>query len=245
MAEQGVVAGLLPGAFYYLRETRLPPIERMRELGVQMAVSTDCNPGTSPIASLLLAMNMACVLFRMTAAEVLRGVIPDDGRPLGRHRRRRARRQRRLRPRATPTPSLADPDRHGVHLVLRAGRSADERRRHLRARLARRRLHRPPPRQGQASGSGFVVGTDGTIVTNDHVVEGADAASPCASRENGEPIHAKVVGTDPSTDLALLEGRREQGRGRRQAARSSATPRTCGPASRRSPSAARSASRAP
>jgi imidazolonepropionase len=83
MARNGVVAGLLPGAFYFLRETRLPPIEKMRALGVQMAVSTDCNPGTSPIASLLLAMNMACVLFRMTAAEVLRGVTTNAARALG------------------------------------------------------------------------------------------------------------------------------------------------------------------
>lgn len=83
MAERGVVAGLLPGAFYFLRETRLPPIEQMRALGIPMAVSTDCNPGTSPIASLLLAMNMACVLFRMTAAEVLRGVTINAARALG------------------------------------------------------------------------------------------------------------------------------------------------------------------
>ena len=83
MARSGVVAGLLPGAFYFLRETRLPPIEKMRALGVQMAVSTDCNPGTSPIASLLLAMNMACVLFRMTATEVLRGVTVNAARALG------------------------------------------------------------------------------------------------------------------------------------------------------------------
>lgn len=83
MARNGVVAGLLPGAFYYLRETRLPPIEKMRALGVPMAVSTDCNPGTAPIASILLAMNMACVLFRMTAAEVLRGVTINAARALG------------------------------------------------------------------------------------------------------------------------------------------------------------------
>ena len=83
MARKGVIAGLLPGAFYYLREKQLPPIDKMRELGVQMAVSTDCNPGTSPIASLLLAMNMACVLFRMTAAEVLRGVTINAARALG------------------------------------------------------------------------------------------------------------------------------------------------------------------
>ena len=83
MARKGVIAGLLPGAFYYLREKQLPPIDKMRELGVQMAVSTDCNPGTSPIASLLFAMNMACVLFRMTAAEVLRGVTINAARALG------------------------------------------------------------------------------------------------------------------------------------------------------------------
>jgi imidazolonepropionase len=83
MAERGVVAGLLPGAFYFLRETRLPPIDQMRALGIPMAVSTDCNPGTSPISSLLLAMNMACVLFRMTATEVLRGVTVNAARALG------------------------------------------------------------------------------------------------------------------------------------------------------------------
>jgi imidazolonepropionase len=83
MAEQGVVAGLLPGAFYYLRETKLPPIDRLRALNVPMAVSTDCNPGTSPIASLLTAMNMACVMFRLTAAETLRGVTLNAARALG------------------------------------------------------------------------------------------------------------------------------------------------------------------
>lgn len=83
MAARGVVAGVLPGAFYYLREKQAPPIERMRALNVSMAVSTDCNPGTSPIASLLLAMNMACVLFRMTAAEVLRGVTVNAARAVG------------------------------------------------------------------------------------------------------------------------------------------------------------------
>jgi imidazolonepropionase len=83
MAERGVVAGLLPGAFYFLRETRLPPLEQMRALGIPMAVSTDCNPGTSPISSLLVAMNMACVLFRMTATEVLRGVTVNAASALG------------------------------------------------------------------------------------------------------------------------------------------------------------------
>jgi imidazolonepropionase len=83
MAERGVVAGILPGAFYYLRETKLPPIERLRELNIPMAVSTDCNPGTSPIASLLTAMNMACVMFRMTAAEALRGATVNAAKALG------------------------------------------------------------------------------------------------------------------------------------------------------------------
>jgi imidazolonepropionase len=83
MAEQGVVAGLLPGAFYYLRETKLPPIERLRALKVPMAISTDCNPGTSPIASLLTVMNMACVMFRLTAVETLRGVTVNAARALG------------------------------------------------------------------------------------------------------------------------------------------------------------------
>lgn len=83
MAQHNVVAGLLPGAFYFLRETRLPPIEELRASGIAMAISTDCNPGTSPIASLLLAMNMACVLFRMTAAEVLRGATINAAHALG------------------------------------------------------------------------------------------------------------------------------------------------------------------
>ncbi len=83
MAQAGVVAGLLPGAFYFLREKQLPPIERMRPLGMAMAVSSDCNPGTSPLASLLTAMNMACVLFRMTPTEVLHGVTRHAAKALG------------------------------------------------------------------------------------------------------------------------------------------------------------------
>lgn len=66
MADKGVVGTLLPTAFYCLRETKLPPIDLMRQHKVAMAVSTDCNPGTSPSAGLLLAMNMACTLFRLT-----------------------------------------------------------------------------------------------------------------------------------------------------------------------------------
>lgn len=83
MAAAGVVAGLLPGAFYFLREKQLPPIERMRAHGMAMAVSSDCNPGTSPMASLLTAMNMACVLFRMTPTEVLHGVTRHAAKALG------------------------------------------------------------------------------------------------------------------------------------------------------------------
>lgn len=83
MAQAGVVAGILPGAFYYLREKQLPPIEQIRALGIDMAVSSDCNPGTAPFASLRLAMNMACVLFRLTPAETLRGVTRNAARALG------------------------------------------------------------------------------------------------------------------------------------------------------------------
>jgi imidazolonepropionase len=87
MARSGTVAGLLPGAFYYLRDKRLPPIEALRSLNIPMAVATDCNPGTSPLASLLFAMNMACVLFKLTPDEVLRGVTVNAARALGLHDR--------------------------------------------------------------------------------------------------------------------------------------------------------------
>lgn len=83
MGSAGVIAGLLPCAFYYLREKQLPPIARMRELGVRMAVSSDCNPGTAPFASLRLAMNMACVLFGLAPTEVLRGVTCNAAHALG------------------------------------------------------------------------------------------------------------------------------------------------------------------
>lgn len=73
MAQQGTVAVLLPGAYYFLRETQAPPVARLRAAGVPMAVSTDCNPGTSPMTSLLLAMNMACTLWRLTPQEALAG----------------------------------------------------------------------------------------------------------------------------------------------------------------------------
>jgi len=83
MADSGTVAVLLPGAFYFLRETKTPPIARMRHAGVPMAVSTDCNPGSSPSTSLLLMMNMACVLFGLTPAEALAGVTIHAARALG------------------------------------------------------------------------------------------------------------------------------------------------------------------
>lgn len=83
MAKAGTVAVLLPGAFYMLRETRLPPIDLLRRYRVPMAVSTDCNPGTSPVSSLLLMLNMACTLFRMTPAEALAGVTRTAARALG------------------------------------------------------------------------------------------------------------------------------------------------------------------
>jgi len=83
MASAGTVAVLLPGAYYFTRETKLPPIEGLRARGVPIALATDCNPGTSPLTSLLLAMNMGATLFRLTVAECLRGVTIDAARALG------------------------------------------------------------------------------------------------------------------------------------------------------------------
>jgi len=83
MARAGVVATLLPGAFYALRQTTAPPVELFRRFGVPMAVSTDCNPGTSPMTSLLLAVNMAATLFRLTVEECLAGVTRNAARALG------------------------------------------------------------------------------------------------------------------------------------------------------------------
>ncbi|HUR90385.1 MAG TPA: imidazolonepropionase [Ramlibacter sp.] len=87
MAQAGSVAVLLPGAFYFLRETRVPPIDLLRKHGVPMAVSTDCNPGSSPCTSLLLMLNMACTLFRLTPAEALAGITRNAARALGLHDR--------------------------------------------------------------------------------------------------------------------------------------------------------------
>ena len=84
LAKAGTVATLLPGAYYFVRETKLPPIEGLRAAGVPMALATDCNPGTSPMTSLLLTMNMAATLFRLTVDECLAGVTREAARALGR-----------------------------------------------------------------------------------------------------------------------------------------------------------------
>jgi imidazolonepropionase len=83
MATAGTVAVLLPGAFYFLRETKAPPVATFRRFGVPMAVATDSNPGSSPLTSLLLAMNMAATLFRLTVDECLAGVTREAARALG------------------------------------------------------------------------------------------------------------------------------------------------------------------
>ena len=83
MAEAGVVAVLLPGAFLMLRETKLPPVALLRQHGVRMAVATDCNPGTSPVASMTAALNLACVQFRLTPEEAIAGATRHAARALG------------------------------------------------------------------------------------------------------------------------------------------------------------------
>ena len=83
MAQAGTVAVLLPGAFYVLREKQLPPVEALRRHKVPIAIATDCNPGTSPITSLLLTMNMASTLFRLTVEEAIAGVTREAARALG------------------------------------------------------------------------------------------------------------------------------------------------------------------
>jgi imidazolonepropionase len=83
LARAGTVAVMLPGAYYFLRDTHLPPIALLRRHGVPMAVATDCNPGTSPTTHLLLMLNMACVLFRMTTSEALLGATRNAAMALG------------------------------------------------------------------------------------------------------------------------------------------------------------------
>ncbi len=83
LAASGTVAVLLPGAFYCLRETKLPPINALREHGVPIAIATDSNPGSSPVGSLLLMLSMACTLFQLTPEEALRGVTSHAAQALG------------------------------------------------------------------------------------------------------------------------------------------------------------------
>ena len=83
IADAGTIAVILPGAFYTLRETQAPPIQHLRDHGVPMALATDVNPGSSPLSSLLMSMNMGCTLFRMTPEEALRGVTVNAARALG------------------------------------------------------------------------------------------------------------------------------------------------------------------
>ena len=83
MASSGTVAVILPGAFYTLRETQAPPVDLLRRHNVPMALATDCNPGSSPLASLLLTMNMGCTLFRMTPEEAFAGVTREAAKALG------------------------------------------------------------------------------------------------------------------------------------------------------------------
>jgi imidazolonepropionase len=82
MRVSGTVALLLPGAYYFLRETKLPPLQALREAGVPIAIASDHNPGSCPAMSLLLMLNMACTLFRMTPEEALRGVTVNAARAL-------------------------------------------------------------------------------------------------------------------------------------------------------------------
>ena len=83
MKASGTVAVLLPGAFYFIRETQLPPIEAIRRHGVPIAISTDCNPGSSPLTSLLLTMNMGATLFRLTVEECIAGTTREAAKALG------------------------------------------------------------------------------------------------------------------------------------------------------------------
>ena len=83
MAQSGTVAVLLPGAFYTLQETRKPPVDLLRKHKVPIAIATDCNPGTSPLLSPTLAMNMACTLFGLTPEEALAGMTIHAARALG------------------------------------------------------------------------------------------------------------------------------------------------------------------
>ena len=84
MSAADTVAVLLPGAFYFIRETKVPPVDLFRKHGTKIALATDCNPGTSPLTSILLTMNMGATLFRLTVEECLAGVTREAARALGR-----------------------------------------------------------------------------------------------------------------------------------------------------------------
>ncbi len=83
MAEKNVCAVLLPGAFYMLKETRMPPMQVMREMNIPLALATDLNPGTSPVFGMTLVLNMGCLLFGMTCQEALAGATINGARALG------------------------------------------------------------------------------------------------------------------------------------------------------------------
>jgi imidazolonepropionase len=83
MAAAGTIAVLLPGAFYFIREKQVPPVDAFRRHGVPIALATDCNPGSSPLTSLLLVMNMGATLFRLTVEECIAGVTREAARALG------------------------------------------------------------------------------------------------------------------------------------------------------------------
>ncbi|MCH7555484.1 MAG: amidohydrolase family protein, partial [Proteobacteria bacterium] len=83
LAAAGTVAVLLPGAYYFLRETQLPPLDALRAANVAIAIATDSNPGSSPVTSILLMLNMACTLFRMTPEEALAGITRNAACALG------------------------------------------------------------------------------------------------------------------------------------------------------------------
>ena len=83
MAENGTVAVLLPAAFYFLREQRPPPVDAFRRAGVDMAIASDMNPGSSPVASLLIGLHMGCTLFGLTVEEALLGVTRNAGKAMG------------------------------------------------------------------------------------------------------------------------------------------------------------------
>jgi imidazolonepropionase len=84
LADKHTVAVLLPGAFYFLRGEKLPPISALRKLGVAIAIASDSNPGSAPVGSLLLMLNMACTLFQLTPEESLAGITRNAARALGR-----------------------------------------------------------------------------------------------------------------------------------------------------------------